>query len=166
MSNTSMTNILHRGKDNWFTPDASGRLDTAPRAWGKYAIGMIALLIPFALLVHDGYWLNILTFTYLMAGLATAWNIIGGFGGQFSAGHAVFFGASAYLTARFYLLGISPWISLPLGGILAAVIAVPSSGRLSDFVDLFLPSQRWNSTRWRFHSPTILKRSPAAPREY
>jgi branched-chain amino acid transport system permease protein len=120
-----LTNVLPASKDSWFTPDASGRLDTASRAWGKYAIGMIALLIPSALLVHDGYWLNILTFTYLMAGLATAWNIIGGFGGQFSAGHAVFFGISAYLTARFYLLGISPWISLPLGGILAAVVAVP-----------------------------------------
>jgi branched-chain amino acid transport system permease protein len=59
-----------------------------------------------------------------MAALASAWNIIGGFGGQFSAAHGVFFGLGAYLTARLYLAGISPWFTLPIAGAVSALIAV------------------------------------------
>lgn len=125
MSNTDMTDTLAQHRIAALAAPLSGRLDPPLRAWGKYTLGMAALLVPLALLLQDAYWLNILTFAYLMAGLATAWNIIGGFGGQFSAGHAVFFGLSAYLTARLHAVGVSPWISLPLGGLLSAVLAVP-----------------------------------------
>ena len=77
-------------------------LSSPARAWAMYAGGMALVLAPFALLIADNYWINILAFTYLMAGLASAWNIIGGFGGQFSAAHGVFFGIGAYVTARLY----------------------------------------------------------------
>jgi branched-chain amino acid transport system permease protein len=60
-----------------------------------------------------------------MGGLATAWNVIGGFGGQFSAAHGVFFGVGAYLTARLYLdAGVSPWLALPACALVAALVAV------------------------------------------
>jgi branched-chain amino acid transport system permease protein len=84
---------------------------------------MAVVFLPFLVTVSDNYWLNILTFTYLMAALASAWNIIGGFGGQFSAAHGVFFGLGAYLTARLYLAGISPWVVLPIAGVVSAAIA-------------------------------------------
>jgi len=86
---------------------------------------MALTLAPMLILSQDDYWTNIITLAYLFGGLATAWNIIGGFGGQFSAAHGVFFSVGAYFTARFYLdEGISPWITMPIGGVLAAGIAV------------------------------------------
>jgi branched-chain amino acid transport system permease protein len=91
----------------------------------KYLLGMAIALLPLALLYNDNYWINILTVTYLMAGLAAAWNIIGGFGGQFSLGHGVFFGIGAYLTAQLYLIdGISPWVSMLFGAVVVAVVAL------------------------------------------
>lgn len=91
---------------------------------GTYLLGMAIAALPMLLVLHDPYWLNIVTFTYLMAGLAGSWNIISGFGGQFSLAHGVFFGIGAYCTARLYMLfGISPWITLVPAALLAAGVA-------------------------------------------
>jgi branched-chain amino acid transport system permease protein len=88
-----------------------------------YALGLAAAIAPFALLSHDFFWLNIIIYTYLFAGLAVAWNIIAGFGGQFSLGHGVFFGVGAYMTARLYLSwGITPWLGLIPGALACAVL--------------------------------------------
>ncbi|RZL61001.1 MAG: branched-chain amino acid ABC transporter permease [Variovorax sp.] len=47
--------------------------------------------------------------------LAQAWNILGGFGGQFSFGHALFFGTGAYIQAIAQLQGgLNAWLALPL----------------------------------------------------
>lgn len=108
-----------------------GGIESGRRALAKYLIGMGFALAPLALLHGDIYWLNILTYTYLFAGLASAWNIIGGFGGQFSLGHGVFFAIGAYATAILYMdHGISPWAALlpaALGGaIVASLISWPT----------------------------------------
>ena len=87
------------------------------------ALGLGLALLPIAALAHDRFWLNILVYTYLFAGLSVAWNIIAGFGGQFSLGHAVFFAVGAYTTARLYLIwGISPWLGLIPGALACAFI--------------------------------------------
>ena len=110
--------------NNINTPD-SPVIETARHAWLKYLLGMVLALLPLVLLADDPHWLNIIAFTYLMAGLASAWNIIGGFGGQFSLGHGVFFGIGAYLTAKLYLVfGLSPWLIMFLGAGLAALVSV------------------------------------------
>ena len=84
--------------------------------------GLAALLLIFS---GNSFALNILALTFLFAGLATAWNIIGGLGGQFSLGHSVFFAIGAYVTANLYLnAAISPWLSLMPGMALAAVLAM------------------------------------------
>jgi len=58
--------------------------------------------------------------------LGASWNILGGFAGQVSFGHATFLGAGAYTTMILYLkLGIAPWYGIVLGGCVAAVIALP-----------------------------------------
>ncbi len=87
-------------------------------------IGGLALAaLPLAFLWADRFWLNILVYTYLFAGLSVAWNIIAGFGGQFSLGHGVFFAVGAYMTARLYLVwGISPWLGLIPGALMCALI--------------------------------------------
>lgn len=80
------------------------------------------------LMAGDNFALNILATTFLMAGLATAWNVIGGFGGQFSLCHGVFFAEGAYLTANGVVhLGLSPWLSLAPAAVLGAVTALAIS---------------------------------------
>jgi branched-chain amino acid transport system permease protein len=98
-------------------------IPSTSRTWGLYALGLAAAILPLALLSHDLFWVNILIYTYLFAGLAVAWNIIGGFGGQFSLGHGVFFAFGAYMTARLYLgWGLSPWLGMIPGALICATI--------------------------------------------
>ena len=52
-------------------------IETGARAGGKYCAGMVLLALPMLLALRDSYWLDVVTVTYLMAGLAGAWNIIG-----------------------------------------------------------------------------------------
>ncbi len=103
---------------------ASG-IESARQALLKYLAGMAVAFLPFVLLVDDAHWLNIIAFTYLMGGLAAAWNIIGGFGGQFSLGHGVFFGIGAYGSAKLYVaFGLSPWLTVIPTALFAALVAV------------------------------------------
>lgn len=77
---------------------------------------------------NDPFILNIMAYTFLFAALSSSWNIIGGFGGQFSLGHGVFFAIGAYITANFYFHHqISPWISMIPAMIAAAIVAVAVS---------------------------------------
>jgi len=76
------------------------------------------------LFASDNFAPSILATTFLFAGLATSWNIIGGFGGQFSLCHGVFFAEGAYLTANIVVgPDLSPWLSLIPAALLAAVTA-------------------------------------------
>jgi len=71
----------------------------------------------------SGVVLNIAIMTLYAALLGQAWNILAGFGGQFSFGHAVFFGTGAYaaavLQARF---GWNAWAALPAALALGAAV--------------------------------------------
>ena len=96
----------------------------------RHGVG-IALLLAVAwalpLFVTSGFTLNAVTMTLYAALLAQAWNILGGFGGQFSFGHAVFFGTGAYAMAVLQVrYGIHPWaamgIALALGALVGLVI--------------------------------------------
>ncbi|MEV4602317.1 branched-chain amino acid ABC transporter permease [Amycolatopsis sp. NPDC049253] len=61
----------------------------------------------------------------IFAIMAIGWNLMSGYGGMFSFGHAAFFGIGAYTDV--YLLehfGWSPWISLVVGAMLAALVAI------------------------------------------
>jgi branched-chain amino acid transport system permease protein len=89
--------------------------------------GALLLLaaLPLAAVWSNPYWVNILAYTYLFAALAAAWNIIGGFGGQFSLGHGVFFAIGAYSVARMYLdLGLTPWLGIFPAAALATAVAL------------------------------------------
>jgi ABC-type branched-subunit amino acid transport system permease subunit len=62
-----------------------------------------------------GRGLNFVMMALYAALLAQAWNILGGFGGQFSFGHALFFGTGAYVQAIAQLQRRpEPWLALPL----------------------------------------------------
>lgn len=104
-------------------PDSAGSIPSLGRTVLLLIGGLALALAPLALLSGDRFWLNILVYTYLFAGLSVAWNIIAGFGGQFSLGHGVFFAIGAYMTARLYLVwGISPWLGLIPGALVCGLI--------------------------------------------
>ena len=70
-----------------------------------------ACLLP--LVVTSNFWLDWLTLTLFLAVIGQGWNILGGYGGQFSFGHALFFGVGAYTQAILQTrYGFSPWIAL------------------------------------------------------
>lgn len=89
-------------------------------------LGIAAFAIVIALLttlLSSGVWLNALMMTLYAALLALAWNLLGGFGGQFSFGHALFFGTGAYASAVAQVThGVNAWAALALAvGAAAAV---------------------------------------------
>src|SRR5512134_3402521 len=68
--------------------------------------------------------LNVFLLIFLFAYLAQSWNILGGFAGQLSLGHAAFFGIGAYTSTLLFIdLGISPWIGMVIGGALATLVS-------------------------------------------
>ncbi len=100
------------------------------------SIALFALLVVCAPLVTDsGVVLNFITMALYACLLAQAWNILGGFGGQFSFGHALFFGTGAYVQAIAQLHGLNPWLALTLAlaasaavGLCVGALSVPFTG--------------------------------------
>ncbi|WP_180902749.1 branched-chain amino acid ABC transporter permease [Martelella soudanensis] len=89
-------------------------------AWGLGAV--LVLGIPFVF--SNPYWLSIVILVLLYAYLAYAWNLIGGIGGQLSLGHAAWFGIGAYTsTVLFIDFGLTPWIGMLAGAVIAGAIA-------------------------------------------
>ena len=80
------------------------------------AIAAFALVVGGLTLATDsGVWLTFIMMALYGALLAQAWNILGGYGGQFSFGHALFFGIGAYVqTIAQLVLGINAWAALAL----------------------------------------------------
>src|SRR5438270_971738 len=77
------------------------------------------------LFMTDVYFQNMLVLTLMYAALSQSWNILGGYCGQISLGHALYFGLGAYTTALlFSKLGVLPWFGMAAGGIIAASIAL------------------------------------------
>jgi branched-chain amino acid transport system permease protein len=87
------------------------------------ALGTL-LLLPVPLFLGT-FQLGIAVQILLFALLAVAWNLMGGFTGLFSFGHAAFFGLGAYSTAVLVAdYGISPWVGMPVGAALAAAFGL------------------------------------------
>ncbi|HEY4298331.1 MAG TPA: branched-chain amino acid ABC transporter permease [Paraburkholderia sp.] len=84
------------------------------------------LLAVVAAVLQSGVLLTFLMMTLYAVLLAQSWNILGGFGGQLSFGHALFFGVGAYTQAIAQLSwGWNPWFALPLAvgfGVIAGVV--------------------------------------------
>ena len=81
-------------------------------------------LVIYPLIIKSPVYVDIFIMFCLMAGLGGAWTLIGGYGGQFSIGHAGFFGIGAYTSTLLYLhYGLTPWVGMLLGGGLAAVVS-------------------------------------------
>ncbi|HEV8673604.1 MAG TPA: branched-chain amino acid ABC transporter ATP-binding protein/permease [Methylomirabilota bacterium] len=90
---------------------------------GALLVGAVAL-VPVAmrvLLADDNYWLQVVIWVLFFAYLSAAWNLIGGFAGQYSIGHAGFLGIGAYTSSLLAIhAGLSPWLGMLAGGLVAA----------------------------------------------
>ena len=90
------------------------------------ALLLVALLLPLgtrALLGADEYWIQVLIWVMFFAYLSAAWNLIGGFAGQYSIGHAGLVGIGAYTSSLLMIhAGLTPWIGMLVGGVLAALV--------------------------------------------
>ncbi len=94
-----------------------------PRVYMSFLLLALLLIIPISAGSPFVYHLFILICSY--AALASAWNIVGGFAGQLSLGHAVFYGVGAYTTTLLMInFGLSPWIGMFAGAILSALVAI------------------------------------------
>jgi branched-chain amino acid transport system permease protein len=84
------------------------------------AIGLLHLLP----LVYPSM-LHLLIRLYLYAVLGQGWNLLGGYTGQFSFGHSLFFGVGAYVSTLLYLhLGLTPWLGLVLGAAAGSLVGL------------------------------------------
>lgn len=84
--------------------------------------GIVAAL---PLVIRDVYSLNVLVLVLLFAAISQAWNILSGYCGQISLGHALYFGIGAYVTSvMFVSFGISPWFGAAAGALLSAIVAL------------------------------------------
>lgn len=84
---------------------------------------MVAALAAVPLLTQSNAILNFLVVTLLIALAGQGWNILGGYGGQYSFGHAAFFGTGAYTTAILQVrYGVNAWPAFGAGIVLGAAV--------------------------------------------
>jgi branched-chain amino acid transport system permease protein len=98
------------------------------KAFAPIAI-VVALLAAVPLLVHSNVVLNFLVVTLMIALAGQGWNVLGGYGGQYSFGHAAFFGTGAYVTAILQVrYGINAWIAFGCGIAAGALVGAVIGG--------------------------------------
>lgn len=86
---------------------------------------LIIILAVFPLVVKDQYYMHIGIMILYTALISQAWNILSGYSGQFSFGHAAFFGTGAYASSILLTkFGISPWIGMFVGAFVAILIGL------------------------------------------
>src|SRR6201993_941199 len=92
---------------------------------------VLALVIAYPLLLSTPFQQRLGALILLYAIAASAWNIVGGYAGQVSVGHVVFFGCGAYAAMGAYShFALPPLVGIPVGAaaavLIAAVIGVPT----------------------------------------
>ncbi len=88
-------------------------------------IGLLVLFLIFPLVVRSDYYQHLLIITLIWVVIGSAWNLLAGYTGQVSFGHAIFFGVGAYTAGIFVShLGISAWWGMAFGGIVAMLIGL------------------------------------------
>jgi branched-chain amino acid transport system permease protein len=86
----------------------------------------ILLLLAAPLLTGNSFYQHLMIMVLFWTLLGASWNLLGGFAGQVSFGHATFLGIGAYTTMVFFLsLQLSPWLGMLAGGVLGALFALP-----------------------------------------
>ena len=99
----------------------------------RRGLALLALLLAALLAVPwlaNDYLLTVLIIILYFAYTGQAWNVMMGFAGQLSLGHALYVGLGAYATAALYVhFGIGPWLGLP-----AAIVIAVAAGAVIGFL--------------------------------
>jgi branched-chain amino acid transport system permease protein len=103
---------------------------TISRSGVAATVVIVASLAAFPFVFQANWVVNIAVFTMMYAGLATAWNLLGGYSGYISLANAAFFGVGAYAIANLFPTsgrppGLTPFLILPLIGLGVAILSVP-----------------------------------------
>lgn len=96
---------------------------TEPRVYVSFLALSLLLIIPW--LLDSPFAIHIFVTICVFGALSTAWNIVGGYAGQLSLGHTIFYGVGGYSAALLIQhFGLSPWLGMWAGAILSVGIAV------------------------------------------
>ena len=96
------------------------RLRHIPRDYQILVVLTLALLILPTFL--DQFLVSLAVLVLYWAFLGNAWNIMGGYAGQFSFGHAMFYGIGAYTSAVLLVdYAVSPWVGMLVGAAVAGL---------------------------------------------
>jgi len=85
---------------------------------------LVVVLACLPLVIIKDSTLNLLILIFLYIILASSWNILGGYTGQTSLGHAAFFGLGALATRQLWIAGSPIYPSILAGGVLAVIFAM------------------------------------------
>ena len=86
------------------------------------AAGVILVMLPHFI---GDYYIHLVTTMLLFGYLGVAWNILGGYAGQFSFGHAAFFGIGAFTSTLLQIhAGVNPWIGIFLAGVAGLLLGL------------------------------------------
>src|SRR3954471_5742344 len=99
----------------------------------RHAMALLAVVLAvlaIAPMFAGDYLLTVLILILYFAYTGQAWNILMGFAGQLSLGHALYVGLGAYTTAALYVhFGIGPWVGMPV-----AILISVASGAVVGFL--------------------------------
>jgi branched-chain amino acid transport system permease protein len=89
------------------------------------AIAVLAFLLLFPHFVESPYALHIMILFFLSIIMGESWNILGGYTGQYSVGHAAYFGVGAYTTMMLMQFKqVPPWIGMWAGMAVVVLVAL------------------------------------------
>ena len=84
-----------------------------------------AVYLALGFAVRNSYYQLMMTLVLIWATMGLGWNMLSGYSGLISFGHAAFFGLGAYtVTIAFVKFGITPWLGIPLGAIVGVIAGV------------------------------------------
>lgn len=95
---------------------------TARQAWLLHG-SLLAVALVFPFVFSSSFAVNFGVMALFYAFIGQSWNIAGGYAGQLSFGHVVFFGAGAYASTILQMrFGFSPWFGLPASALAGALV--------------------------------------------
>ena len=95
-----------------------------------WSLGLLLALLLAAPVVLGKYWLSVLILILYFAYVGQAWNLLMGFAGQLSLGHALYAGLGGYVAAGLYFhYGVGPW-----AGLFAAVAVAAVAGAIVGYL--------------------------------
>ena len=108
----------------------------------------VAILVLSFLVLKSAYYQLVLTQVLLWAVLSLAWNLLSGYSGYFSFGHAAFWGLGAYTVALGMLyFDLTPWITIPFAAVVGAVAGALAGRGAAEAVNPTDPASRVSTPR-------------------